>query len=220
MAVKLIIFDLDGTLVNSLEDISVSLNYALAEAALPGLAIEQTVKYIGGGVDNLVNLAVMNTDLSGKPEGIKETVLKSFLNYYFTHVADFTRPYEGVIPALEALSGYKKAVVSNKTEHLSGKLLRELGMDRYFDLISGSDSFDELKPSPQPLIKTMEKLGALVNETVMVGDSSTDVEAGHRAGVKTIAVAYGYRAVETLAGADFLVKKSLMEIVPVIRGIR
>ncbi|MBF0466919.1 MAG: HAD-IA family hydrolase [Nitrospirae bacterium] len=219
LPVQLIIFDLDGTLVNSIEDISASLNYALAQAGLPGIAAGQTLQYVGGGVDNLINLALMNMDLSGKPQGIKEAVLESFLNYYSTHVADFTRPYEGVLPALETLSGYKKAVVSNKTAFLSGKLLQKLGMDRYFDLISGSDSFDELKPSPQPISKTMEKLGAVASETVMVGDSSTDVEAGHRAGVKTIAVAYGYRTVETLAKADFLVKKSLMEIVPIIRGI-
>ncbi|MBF0566568.1 MAG: HAD-IA family hydrolase [Nitrospirae bacterium] len=224
MPVKLIIFDLDGTLVYSIEDISNALNHALARVGLPGMSIEETLKCVGGGVDNLVktalvNIAHKNISESDSLTDLKETVLDSFLEYYSGHITDFTRPCEGVVEALEALSGYKKAVVSNKPESLSRKLLRELNMDGYFEMISGGDSFVEMKPSPVPIIMTMEKLKAAAGETVMVGDSKADVNSGRMAGVRTIAAAYGYRPANTLGGADFLIEKALTEIIPIIRKI-
>lgn len=229
MPVRLIIFDLDGTLVYSIEDISNALNHALAQVGLPGMSVQETLKCVGGGVDNLVKTALaniasvqaahLNISDSEKLADLKKTVLESFLEYYCGHIADFTRPCEGVLEALEALSDYKKAVVSNKPESLSRQLLRELKMDGYFDMVSGGDSFVEMKPSPVPIIMTIERFKASTGETVMVGDSKADVESGHKAGVRTIAAAYGYRPASTLGGADFLIEKALTEIIPIIRRI-
>ncbi|MBF0338591.1 MAG: HAD-IA family hydrolase [Nitrospirae bacterium] len=214
MQVKLIVFDLDGTLVDSIADIAQAVNYTMACFGLPGLTAEEVKGYVGEGMGNLLSRAS-----GGRLVEKQDAMLEVFVNYYLQHVMDYTRPYDKVIETLEALSACKKAVVSNKTKALSEQLLSGLEMAPYFELVSGSDTFTQRKPSPLPVLRTMEILGASPQETLMVGDSSYDIEAGRGAGATTVAVAYGYRPIETLREADFIIENDLGQLLPIIRQL-
>ncbi|MDP2279341.1 MAG: HAD-IA family hydrolase, partial [Nitrospirota bacterium] len=134
-----------------------------------------------------------------------DAVLDRFIKYYSEHLADFTRPYPGVTKTLEMLGGYKKAIISNKRESLSKKLLEQLGLMKFFDVVLGSDSAPEKKPSPAPVKKVLEILGIEPRRAIIVGDSDFDIQAGKGAGLITIAVTYGFRDRETLKDADFII---------------
>jgi phosphoglycolate phosphatase len=136
---------------------------------------------------------------------LKDTVSKRFLDYYSAHLLDTSQIYPHVRETLDGLAGYKKAVISNKREYLSIKLLKELDLDRHFDLIVGSDTTPERKPSAGPLLYVFSKMLISPREAVMVGDSQYDIEAGHKAGAQTIAVTYGYQGKELLTAADYMI---------------
>lgn len=200
--VKLVIFDLDGTLVNSSRDITNALNYAIRPHGFKLLTEEDTIKMVGDGLTKLVEKL-----LGPDNQHIKETVLNRFISYYTEHLTDFTKPYPMVKETLERLNEYKKAVISNKREFLSRKLLHNLDLLRFFDMVLGSDSTSEKKPSPEPIKKVLNNLKVIPEDAVIVGDSDNDILAGKRAGIKTVAVTYGYRTREDLKGADFLIDK-------------
>lgn len=200
MKIKLIIFDLDGTLVNSIADITNALNYAIEPYGFEQLTAEKTTSLVGEGVTRLIERLV-----GRKPADLKDVVLKRFLEYYSEHLTDFTAPYPGVRETLEMLGNYRKAVISNKREDLSKRLLETLELSGYFDIIWGSDSVSEKKPSPAPVLEMLKKLSCGPAEAVMVGDSNYDIEAGRAAGVRTVAVSYGYRHINLLKDADFLI---------------
>lgn len=196
---RLIMFDLDGTLVDSGADITAALNYALAPCGLPALTVPQTISLVGEGVTRLIEKV-----LDGHVQQ-HDVVLTRFLDYYAEHLTEATVPYPGVERTLERLSGYRRAVISNKREALSRGILVKLGLMKHFDLVMGGDSLAEKKPSARPLLHTMSVLKATPEESVIVGDSSFDIRAGKAAGVVTVAVSYGFRPVETLSEADFII---------------
>ena len=200
MKIKLIIFDLDGTLVNSAADITNALNYAIRPYGFERLTVERTISLVGEGITRLIEKLV-----SQKSADLKNVVLKRFLEYYSEHLTDLTVPYPGVPETLEMLGDYRKAVISNKREDLSRRLLENLALSGYFDVIWGSDSVPEKKPSPAPVIEMLKKISCGPDEAVMVGDSNYDIEAGRAAGVRTVAVSYGYRHVSLLKDADFII---------------
>ena len=208
--IKLIMFDLDGTLVDSSVDITNALNYAIEPYGLDRLTVGKTISLVGEGLTSLVE-KMLGADNSG----IMDTVLERFLHYYSLHLTDFTVPYPGVKETLEKLSAYRKAVISNKRESLSIQLLEDLGLSKYFDIILGSDSVKERKPSPKPLQYILAVFSLKPEEAVMVGDSNYDIEAGKAAQVRTIAVSYGYRDLEFLKGADSNID-SIGELLPKI----
>ncbi len=117
----------------------------------------------------------------------------------------FPRLYPHVRETLEKLNGYKKAVISNKREYLSTRLLDKLELLKYFDLVVGSDTTSERKPSAIPVIYVFTKLGVNPDESIIVGDSNYDIEAGKKAGLKTVAVTYGYRERQYLIDADYII---------------
>ncbi len=197
---ELIIFDLDGTLVDSSMDITNALNYAITPYGFKPLTVEDTIKMVGEGLTRLIEKILGDNNTP-----IKDAVLDRFIKYYSEHLADFTRPYQGVIKTLEMLGGYKKAIISNKRESLSKKLLEQLGLIKFFDVVLGSDSAPEKKPSPAPVKKVLEILGIEPHRAIIVGDSDFDIEAGKGAGLITVAVTYGYRNREMLKDADFLI---------------
>jgi len=199
MPVKLLIFDLDGTLVDTAEDITASLNYALQPYGLQTLTVERTVKLVGEGLTKLVEKVLDDKSY------LKEPVLRRFLDHYSEHLTDCSVVYPHIRETLEILAGYKKAVISNKREFLSTRLLSELGLLKEFDVIVGSDTTAEKKPSPVPLIYVLNRLGVGGNEAVMVGDSTFDMEAGRKAGVSTVAVTYGYGERQQLMKADYII---------------
>jgi len=200
MKIKLIIFDLDGTLVNSAADITNALNYAIRPYGFERLTVERTISLVGEGITRLIEKLV-----SQKSADLKNVVLKRFMEYYSEHLTDLTVPYPGVPETLEMLGDYRKAVISNKREDLSRRLLENLALSGYFDVIWGSDSVPEKKPSPAPVIEMLKKISCVSDEAVMVGDSNYDIEAGRAAGVRTVAVSYGYRHVSLLKDADFII---------------
>lgn len=208
--VKLVIFDLDGTLVNSSKDITNALNYAIKPHGFNPLTEKETIKMVGDGLTRLVEKF-----LGPDNQHIKESVLNSFISYYTEHLTDFTKPYPMVKETLAKLDKYKKAVISNKREFLSKKLLHNLDLLRFFDAVLGSDSALEKKPSPEPIKKALNNLNVRPEDAVIVGDSDNDILAGKNAGIKTIGVTYGYRSAEMLKDADFLINK-IDELLPLL----
>jgi len=199
---ELIIFDLDGTLVDSSIDITNALNYAVTPYGFKPLAVKDTISLVGEGLTRLIEKIMGNNNAS-----IKDAALERFIGYYSEHLADFTRPYPGVMTTLEALGRYRKAIISNKREFLSRKLLEQLELIKFFDVVLGSDSVPEKKPSPAPIKKALEILGLAPRKAVIVGDSDFDIQAGKSAGVTTVAVTYGFRKRETLKDADFIIDR-------------
>jgi phosphoglycolate phosphatase len=200
MPIKLILFDLDGTLVDTRQDITTALNHALKQYGMQELTVQDTVKMVGEGITRLIEKILGDEKLH-----MRDEIIKIFIEYYSEHLADYSREYPYVRETLEQLSGYKKAVISNKRESLSVELLKKLDLSKYFNLIAGSDTTPEKKPSPVPILHIMGKLETKPYESMIVGDSSYDIEAGKKAGIKTVAVTYGYREKKYLQDADYMI---------------
>jgi phosphoglycolate phosphatase len=214
--VALIIFDLDGTLVDTSEDLAASLNFAVTPLGIEALSVAETVALVGEGLSRLIEKIL-------EPLGLMEycaITMKKFLEHYSVHLTDKSKPYPGVAKSLESLkkSGVAMAVLSNKREDLSRRLLDALGLAGYFALIAGSDTVPEKKPSPEAVRFVLRKFGCEPADALMVGDSSYDIEAARNAGVKVAAAAWGFRARETLSGADYLIE-SMEDLFPVL-GLR
>ncbi len=215
MTVKLLIFDLDGTLVDSSIDITNAINYAIEPYGIKQLTPKETISLVGEGITrlmekiierNLPSSAGFSQSLTEQSPNIdRDNLVTRFLEYYSTHLTDNTTIYTGVKEMLGKLGDYKKAVISNKRESLTIKILNDLGLLSYFNLVVGSDTTPEKKPSPVPILYVLSKLNIKNSDAVIVGDSTFDIEAGKRAKIKTIAVLYGYRPAESLRGSDFLI---------------
>ncbi len=229
MSTELVIFDLDGTLIDSSVDITNALNYALEPYAVEPLAVADTVKLIGEGIARLIEKVVdskgngiLRRAVRESPEDpqrlmeIRSDVKNRFLEYYSQHILDCTKEYPEVRETLEALAMYKKAVISNKMEALSRRILDGLGLSAHFVAVVGSDTIPEKKPSPLPILKVLSDLKLHPHQALIVGDSNYDVDAGKAAGVATVAVTYGYRPREVIAHADYVIDR-ITDLVPLLR---
>lgn len=196
-----ILFDLDGTLIDSLPDLTDALNHMLACFARPALSLAEVRLLVGKGVRNLVQRALATASEPEISRGIK-----LFVAYNSAHIADKSRLYPGMREALAKLAaaGFPMAVVSNKQEALCCLILETLGIAQLFDGICGGDTVAEMKPSPLPLQHLLACLGKQNHEAIMVGDSINDIQAGQRAGIATIGCCWGYGTAEELRGADQL----------------
>lgn len=200
MPVRLVIFDLDGTLVDTSVDITNAINEAIGPLGLPRLGVDDAKALVGEGITRLIEKVLGPTHARHR-----EGALERFIAHYSAHLSDSSRAYPHTEEVLESLRGIKKAVLSNKNEDLSRRLLEELGLLKYFDLVAGSDTTPEKKPSPKAVSFVVEALGESPEVSVMVGDSNYDIEAGKAAGLRTVGVTYGYRDRKVLTGADYLV---------------
>lgn len=216
MTLRTALFDLDGTLVDSLEDLTDAVNATRAGFDMTPLSIIVVRGLVGKGVRNLVQRAL---ELES-PHDV-ERALELFVAFNSAHIADKSRLYPGAREALETLAdvGIRMAIISNKQEALSRLILETLGIDRFFDTICGGDTYPEMKPSPLPLMKVMGHFGATAGETAMIGDSINDVQAGREAGITTIGCAWGYGGRGDLQQADHLAS-SCGELVEILLGQR
>lgn len=200
--IKLLIFDLDGTLIDSLPDLTDAANQVRLHFKLPLLSPEEVRKLVGQGARSLVSRALPIASPAQIEEG-----LKIFLDYNLAHITDKTRVYPGVPETLEALQRQelRLCVLSNKNVALCREVLARLGIDKYFPTVMGADSMPYRKPSPEPVIALLKEFGVAARESAMVGDSINDISAGGGAGVITVGCSYGYGDSSELSGAEFVV---------------
>src|SRR4051794_4848016 len=191
MRLKAVLCDLDGTLVDSAEDILVALNALLSELGLRRIDLPAIKMMIGDGVTNLLERALAAT---GGDPALAGALVPRFLAHYEPTAARSTRPYPGVPETLTALKarGLRIAVVTNKLEAVSREILEALALAELVDLLVGGDTLPERKPHPAPVLFALDRLGVAPGEAVMVGDNHHDVTAARAAGVRAIAVTYGY----------------------------
>lgn len=193
-----LLFDLDGTLVDSLPDLTAALNAVTAAAGLPPVAAAVARDYVGDGAKVMIERAFA---AAGRP--LPPDALALFQARYEALLPGTTRPFPGVATGLARLAeaGWRLAVCTNKTLHHTLLILRGLGLLPFFGQVSGGDSFPFRKPDGRHLLATLEALGAPRAGAVMIGDSRNDVLAARDAGLPVIAVRWGYAAAESL-GAD------------------
>jgi phosphoglycolate phosphatase len=200
MTIAAVLFDLDGTLVDSLQDLTDAVNHMLSLFGRQPLKQSEVQQLVGKGARNLVQRAL---DIDS-PDAVNRG-LAAFTEFNSHHIADKSTLYPGVRELLQQLAdeGIRTAVVSNKNEALSRLILKMLGIDTCFDIIAGGDTFAEMKPSPLPLLKVIEELKYSPGDSVMAGDSINDIQAGNRAGITTIGCRWGYGNSEELREAAF-----------------
>ena len=200
--IKLLIFDLDGTLIDSLPDLADATNHMRASYALAPLNAEEVRRLVGQGARSLVERALAGAAPVQVDEG-----LERFLAYNLAHIADKTRVYPGVVETLQVLQakGYPLSVLSNKNVALCREVLSRLGIDHFFPTVYGADSLPYRKPSPEPVLALLREFGVGARECILIGDSINDVAAGQGAGVVTVGCSYGYGDRSELAGADYQV---------------
>ncbi len=187
---ELLVFDLDGTLVDSELDLANSVNATLEKIGRKPLSVERIASYIGQGVVVLITRAL---GADSTPE-LVERATEIFLKHYRRHMLDNTATYPGVREALAELDGRKLAVLTNKPVKFSREMLAGLGLAERFLQIYGGNSFETKKPDPFGLHRLMEETGAPASQTLMIGDSISDVLAGRNAGAWTCGVNYGFGA--------------------------
>jgi phosphoglycolate phosphatase len=198
---RLFIFDLDGTLIDSRADIARSVNEALKELGLPAVETDKIADFVGNGVRQLMT-RVLGEALGARPGNeILEAGITSYLAAYERGLLVDTKLYPGTPEALEKLWWSQKAVITNKPERFSRRILEGLGAARFFETILGGDSMLQKKPDPAPLRFVMDRCGVSPADTVMVGDSLVDIAAGKAAGTLTCGITGGFRPGEELEGA-------------------
>ncbi|MCB0471775.1 MAG: HAD-IA family hydrolase [Flavobacteriaceae bacterium] len=201
--IALIIFDLDGTLVNSQYDLGDGVNFALKKLGKPLIPQTEVPKMLGSGIRKLLEFSMGNFS-----EQEMTKALDLFMSYYSANYTNKTTYYPEVPGVLQYFAGLKKAVYSNKFHPFTVDILKTLAIDHYFEVIQGitPDGFPP-KPDPAGMHLISEKLKIKPENILMVGDSTHDIEAGKRAGTLTCAVTYGYRPLAVLreAGPDFMI---------------
>ncbi|MER3425417.1 MAG: phosphoglycolate phosphatase [Nitrospiraceae bacterium] len=208
--VDLLIFDLDGTLIESKWDIALAVNLTLGELGLPLRSQEEIFGFVGDGVKRLLRLSVGEENLDRYQEA-----LKIFRGHYLMHCLDCTKFYPGIEAVLAHFVEKKKAVATNKSLEYTTKILGGLGA-HHFAYVVGGDNGYGLKPEPGMLLKVMEELNVNKDRTVLIGDSTNDINAGHNAGIRVCAVGYGMGNREKMAACrpDWFIEnpEELMEL--------
>lgn len=199
--ISLIIFDLDGTLVNTLEDIAASVNFTLQKLGRPLIPVDLVRQYVGDGVEMLMRRALHDRD-----EFLHDAV-GIYKVHHSRNLLVRSRLYPSVTDVLEHFRDLPLALISNKTTEFVQPLLDGLKISGYFRVVIGADSGLPLKPAPDAVQKIMAEFKAPKDRTLIVGDGTTDVRAGKAAGVITCSVTYGFRSEEELrkAGPDYVI---------------
>jgi phosphoglycolate phosphatase len=198
--IKLVFFDLDGTLIDSLDDLANATNHMLTSLGRRPVSRDRVRGFVGQGARRLAEKAMPNA----APEEI-EIGLSQFLAYNEEHIVDKTRLYPGVMETLSLLrqKGLILTVVSNKNVALCRKVLSTLGAEEFFATVVGADSLPQRKPSPAPLLMVLREFGVEPGNAVIVGDSINDIAAGKAAKVFTVGCTYGYGDLPEIEDADY-----------------
>ena len=196
MSINCIVFDLDGTLLNTLDDLANGVNYTLEKFGYPTHEIEKYKIFVGNGMKNLINRAV--------PEEIKNTeiekdILAAFMEYYSAHSTDLTRPYDGVEDMIDALKdrGIKIGMVTNKAHNAAIDIMEKYFSGK-FDYVLGQSEKFPLKPNPASAIFVCETLGCTPENSIFVGDSGVDMKTGADGGFYPVGVLWGFRKADEL----------------------
>jgi phosphoglycolate phosphatase len=193
MAAPTVVFDLDGTLVDTAPDLVDTLNVVFARAGLPPVPFATARNMIGGGARAMIERSLK---AEGRPLVAAEidTLFGHFVDHYTAHIADRSRPFPGLQAALERLAacGCSLAICTNKFEALSLRLLAALDLAKHFAAICGPDTLGMQKPDPEMLRQTIVRAGGRPDCAVMVGDSATDIDTARAAGIPIVAVEFGY----------------------------
>ena len=216
-----IVFDLDGTLIDSAADLTEALNRVLADQGLPAVA-EASVRHMVG--DGAVKLIERGFAAAGRPfdDGLPARLRQAFLDHYGACLIQRTRAQPGAAEALAALSaaGRRMAVCTNKPAAMSETILAHLGLAGYFEAVLGGDSLQVRKPDPAPLFAAIERSGGAAPRAVMVGDSHTDVATARAAAVPVVVVSFGYTRTPARAlGADAVIDH-FDELLPALAALR
>jgi phosphoglycolate phosphatase len=184
--ISLIVYDFDGTLVDTLEDIALGVNLTLDELKLAELPVTTIQQYVGHGVENLLRKSLQGTGYEDVQQAIK-----LFRKHYGEHLTDQTDFYPHGRDILEYFSDRKQAICSNKPEDFVRRILADLNAEHYFCGVVGGDTVDVKKPDPQGLLKLIADANVSADQTLMVGDSVVDIQTGKAAGTKTCVVTFG-----------------------------
>jgi len=193
MPTRTIVFDLDGTLIDTAPDLIDTLDVVFAREGLPPVPYNPARNLIGGGARGMIARGIAAEGRTLAPEKL-EQMFADFIAHYSAHIADRSRPFPGVIDALDELAaqGWRLAVCTNKLESLSVQLLQTLSLAGRFAAICGQDTFGIQKPNPEVLRRTVVAAGGELQSAIMVGDSATDIHTAQAAGIPVIAVDFGY----------------------------
>ncbi len=193
MLAPTIVYDLDGTLADTAEDLVATLNYLLGREGLAPLPVESARSLVGAGARSLIQRGFAASGKTLDPPTL-EALFADYLQHYAAHIADRTRLYPGVDKALAAFAsaGWRQAVCTNKIESLAKLLVARLGIAGRFAFVCGQDTFGVGKPDPKPLLETIAASGGVRERAIMVGDSSADIKTARAAGLPVIAVDFGY----------------------------
>ncbi len=185
-----VIFDLDGTLLDTLDDLTAAVNHALRTFGLPERSREEVRTFVGNGVRKLVQRAVPQ----GTEETLFEKVFSLFRTYYVEHSLDQTRPYPGIMPMLERLKreDYRMAIVSNKLQP-AVTILNDHFFNAYMDAAVGESETVKRKPAPDGILEALRRMGSTPQESIYVGDSEVDIATARNAGVYSASVLWGFR---------------------------
>ena len=210
------LFDLDGTLIDSKLDLVSSVNAMLREMGRAELPTDLVATYIGHGAPQLIASAL-------GPEATddqRRTGLSLFLAHYQLHKLDVTRPYPGVVEALDSLAAYPMSVLTNKPTNMSVDILQGLGLAKYFRSIYGGDSFEKKKPDPSGALKILEEFGVPPAQAALVGDSEVDTQTARNSGTLAVTVNYGFGVHDRTAHPADLYLDSLIDLAGLARKRR
>lgn len=203
MKIKACIFDLDGTILDTLQDLANSVNFALKHKGYPGRTVEEVRSFVGNGIPMLIKRAVPR----GTAESDFDEALAVFKEHYALHLNDNTKPYDGIVELLKRLKsrGVATAVVTNKAHFAAAELTNRF-FSSLIDVTVGQKDGVPVKPDPAALHEALQVLGTGAENAIFVGDSDVDVFTAHNGNLKCIGVTWGFRSRESLlsAGADFI----------------
>ena len=215
---RLVIFDLDGTLLNTIADLAAGVNHTLAAHDLPQHTIDEYTLMVGNGMRKLVMRALPEN--LAADDAFVDSMLAEFLKYYADHIDVYTKPYPGIPELIKTLSeqGYKLAVASNKIQAGAEKLIAKFFPDTDFVAVMGNSPKYPLKPDAALVEYIMDKAGTDRAHTIMVGDSGTDIQTARNAGIPVIAVSWGFRPRHELTIADFIADDASQVIARISAG--